>query len=887
MLDSSSSDRRAPWLAAIVLMLPIRCVSAQESAAIFEGPVIVVPNQQARMNALLEIDGDGYVDSVGTYWQQSGVLGVFAFRNDRSGRLEPLETRLLSIATTSTPPSPMAVTDFTGDGLDDWAVAVNTEIHSFASNGAAPSIALPAISFPAIGFAQDLTTGDYDGNGTADLALRTLSHIQLYLDFGRPTQSGPITLATTQTGGGASLRTGDLTGDGIDDLFAFRGSSERIDFFQFSAGALLPIATWAYQIDLTDSPYACFGDLDGDADQDIVIFGMSGVYRVLRRTGPASFTLEPFANGGPATDLADVDLDGDLDGVCCGGGGGPSPYLNTLESKFEIAINNGSGAFAKSFNLRSMGSNRIAGVADVDHDGDVDLVAGRVVYFNRQGIAPTTDFGITGFPTEQDFVDVDGDGDLDHGAALATFNANVGTGFVAKPRLAPAPSQGFSWFGPGFPTDYDSDGDVDQILHQVGPGGAVERLFLNNGGGSLADGGLVTDFGVTFAPTPTPNCVLFADLDKDGDQDVVSRSPLGVFTSIQTSIFVRNSTGKYVPGPTFVNERAQRVADFDGDSIPDLLTLFATGVNPLSTLRLRRGLGDGTFASPVTINTEPIYGGQYVYDYEVATGDWDGDGDLDVVYYHFTQAGQVYTEYTRLLENFGNGTFSMRTDLFTEYHAGALPALSGDVDGDGIDDLVLGCTKNYEQSLSIYKGEVGGSYPLEYLGSQALNIETFNALLDLDEDGDADLIGFNETRNQVFHGSAGGTFRQFGASTAGNGGHKPTMGAAGPFRVGESAELRITGALPNSLGFLFVGSEESQVKFATTGGFAYTFPWFLVVSVPYVGNPAELGSGRIAIPYVVPPVVGGSTYIHQAVIFDAAAQGGASITNAIEIEYGS
>lgn len=883
MLHSSETGSRCSWFVPLVLLLPMRFVAAQESAAIFEAPVIVVPNQQARMNALLDIDGDGFVDSVGMFFQQQDVLGVFTFLNDGSGRMLSHETRLLPIPVLG-PAATIAVADFSGDGLPDWVIAASTDIFPFISNGVAPSTALPPIPIVGIGWIYDLTTGDYDGNGQPDIALRTKTHIQVYLDFARPTQVGPITLATQQDGG-FSLRTGELTGDGIDDLFVFRGASGQISFFQYSAGALVPIAAWNHQIEVSNSPYACCGDLDGDSDQDIVIFAASGSYRVLRRTGPAAFTLEAFATGGPATDLADVDLDGDLDGVCCGGSGGPGPYMNTAASKFEIAINNGSGGFANSFKLRGMGANRIAGVADVDHDGDVDLVAGRVIYFNHDGIAPDTEFGITGFPTVQDFADVDGDGDLDHGATLTTFNANLGSGFATKTRLAPTPPPGFSWFGPGFATDHDGDGDIDQIHHQAGPGGAVERLFLNNGGGSLVDGGLVTDFGVTIAPTATPNCVIFVDLDRDGDSDVVSRSALGVYTSIQTSIFLRNSTGKFMPGPTFVNERAQRVADFDGDAIPDLLTWLAPVGPSLSALRLRRGLGDGTFASPVTINTEPIIGG-YVFDYEVATGDWDGDGDLDVVYHHFTYVHPVFTHYTRLLENAGNGTFSMRTDLFSDYHQGALPALSGDVDGDGIDDLVLGCATNFEQSLSFYKGEVGGSYPLEYLGSQALDTETLNALLDLDEDGDADLIGVNETRNQVFHGSAGGTFRQFGAATAGNGGHKPTMGAAGPFRVGEAAELRVTGALPNSIGLLFVGTEESQVKIATTGGFAYTLPWLLVVSVPYLGNAAELGSGRLAIQYVVPPAVGGSSYIHQTVIFDAAAQGGASVTNAIEIAYG-
>ena len=101
------------------------------------------------------------------------------------------------------------------------------------------------------------------------------------------------------------------------------------------------------------------GDIDGDGDVDVVLFGMpdgsNGAFQVIRQA-PTGFLVEASTAGGPATGLADVDGEGDLDGVCGGGGGGGSPPLsNHRVSNFEIAINDGSGHFAPSFMIAGMG----------------------------------------------------------------------------------------------------------------------------------------------------------------------------------------------------------------------------------------------------------------------------------------------------------------------------------------------------------------------------------------------------------------------------------------------------------------------------------------------------------------------------------------------------
>src|SRR5262249_42313747 len=110
-------------------------------------------------------------------------------------------------------------------------------------------------------------------------------------------------------------------------------------------------------------PDSAAGDVDGDGRDDVVLFSMRDGYRVLAQVAPGEFELGPVQQGGPATELADIDRDGDLDGTCCGGGGGGGPQSPTYDphmaSKFELSLNDEQGHFAPAFSLPSLASEHI------------------------------------------------------------------------------------------------------------------------------------------------------------------------------------------------------------------------------------------------------------------------------------------------------------------------------------------------------------------------------------------------------------------------------------------------------------------------------------------------------------------------------------------------
>jgi len=783
-------------------------------------------------------------------------------------------------------PGGSATGDFDGDSLADFALAFGPDTWAFSSNGAAPptQIAVVSASDSLVG----LVVADFDADGLDDIAFNTLTSAEIHLNQG----TGFSFSDSFTVMGEPALYPAEVNGDGSMDLM--KVNLNQIDFFEITNGQLTN-QTWKFHgLGGPLDTHPICGDVDGDGDDDVVAF-RHGNYRMMRRTGPASFTVEPTASGGPATMLADVDGDGDLDGVCCSSGGSVgTTSTNQLTSFFEIALNDGTGGFADSYAIETCGSTSlgIAGVADLDHDGDADLIGGRSIYYaGAEGLGEPRHADIA---NEELFaghaVDADGDGDIDFSYDVNLVEVNSADGWfqtdVPQVEQAVLP---YRWRGPGYPGDFDGDGDVDMLVSRItgtfsNPLFHDMHLLVNNGVGSLADAGPAADPGVSMNVSGVnfwwdePKESLIADLDADGDLDYAARS----FSSYESALFFNDGSGYFSAGPTYSGDVLQHVADLDADGIPDLV--FSGAI-----LVVRWGLGGGAFGHKLDfpnakMQTEDLLG----------LGDLNNDGNLDLA-----MVDRV-SQTPLLFYNDGSRDFTLDATSLGSFKTDDTFALQRrvfitDVDLDGLDDLLVTAPDNASNATWIFRQLAGGT-----LDAPVAQIMRPTHFVDVDADGDLDVIVDDFTTNnnfpgtlsrvmdnRAFDGSTAGRVEQYGTTKPGTGGQAPLLGASGPLRVGETVVVHLTGLQAGNLGIIGIGLSQSDLPNTPfLGVTGYSWPWFSFVILPAGGAGAVAGDGALELPYHVDasfPSVG-PIYV-QGIFADQEATAGRTFSNGLLLEH--
>jgi len=575
--------------ASLLVLLPSTApVLAQESLAHVDAPVVTLSDQE-RFETLIDIENDGDMDAIGAWWIDDSFrqLRFSTYINDGSGRLafgynigNPWVDQ-----DTSSPQHALAVGDLNGDGQDDFLYAASSQVNYSLSNpdGTLSYLGNFIVAGPPL---AGVAIGDFDDDGDNDIA--TLNEtLQIWSNNGGLPNTWSSVAAVATGTGAAQLTLSEVNGDGIPDLVVTNPA--QVLMYPTVAGAPGPVTALSHD---SLNPMPVSGDIDGDGDLDFVVFDEND-YVTFRRTGPATYTAEAETVGGPATHLSDVDGDGDLDGMCCGGCGGcPSDTWNTELSTFRLSLNDGSGAFGVSTPMPGVGAQHLAGAADLDSDGDVDVVAGRCVYYAP---APLKD----GYPPQLHseplrdaaLVDYDMDSDPDVLAGLSSAQTNLADGTLRNetPLMPTAPGP-YEFVGPGYPGDWDDDGDLDLLVSMIESATGdfvVMRLMENRGGGAYRDGGNAGPIGEAFVLLNTTllgyptysELSLAHDIDADGHTDLVV---LPLRPGRQTQIYWNEGDGTFSVGPYWLKHRVEHLTDFDLDGLPDLVTAYHSGINSSS-----------------------------------------------------------------------------------------------------------------------------------------------------------------------------------------------------------------------------------------------------------------------------------------------------------------
>lgn len=880
-------------LAPLALALAPAATSAQESAALLDVSVKQLGPSQGTFYELIDLEGGGPPHALG--YEILGDLtqdSVLLYQNAGDGSFSVLWEAELPGSIAWVFSDPLATGDLDADGREDFAVVVEGEVNFFRSNGLAPPEALGSLSLPASwGEERDLELRDHDGDGRADLLVLTEERLALYTtNASLDPQSFAFVDAPLPAGESfARAQTTDIDDDGRFDAVLASDLQlwfVALDGYGVSFSSASPHGLPA---NLADWIHVAVGDVDGDADEDLVLFDADGVYRVARKLAPSSYALEGLATGGPATLLVDVDADGDLDGVCgqCSkilGGAGPVAGV----SWFRIAYNDGTGSFAPALYLEGEGALALAGAEDLDGDGDVDLLAGRAAYYSRGGITrvPTQGLELEGALSfgARGLADFDGDGDRDLDFQWDGWRANLGDGeYEQRAWALPALPAGESFGPPQLLGDWDGDGDEDLLVGRFSAGLQEPELTLiwNRGGEVLELGGAVfapqavlpefdADFNFWLAYD-----FFAADVNGDGADDLAVGGPgnsAWVNTQDQSLLWLNDGAGVFGAQGTWsdVNYRFQGFADLDADGQLDAVLSKKENVQFNGTfvypLRWRRGFGNGFFSEGVDLPGFPQHW-DGLFDWtarDVSFPDLDADGDLDVL--------SIWSTGVSWARNEGGGQFTGFADQYasqidpssviTDSHA-----LSADLNGDGWPELVVHPAGIAPNTSLVFTANGPGAW-----ASKGVELVLrASAADDVDEDGDLDLLG-----EAVYFGTrvlphAEGARRQYGAPTPGANGARSVLGASGPFAVGDAPQLRATGTHGSTAAVLAVGSAPAELA-----GFPFPAATTLVdpasgafALLPLVsGGPFQPGAGELVLPFDVVPGLAGQTLYSQLFSFE-------------------
>lgn len=375
---------------------PSSLAMAQGTADLFEVENYKWLDHNRRIEYPADLDGDGKMELVGwwSYWSTGSSVQVFFWDHDAAtGTWSELEETFGSGNASYTWESSTAIGDFDGDGKDEMAVLNHWGIEVFEPNlNGKPKRIVDQDYNPNISaLDRDSAVCDFDGDGRDDIVLVAGAKVYLY----KSVLNGFSLVDTYQTEGGhLSVTCADAEGDQDYEVVVLQERvTPRVQVFQLQNMTLRTPHIYTLEPGVggqaSDDINLSKGDIDGDGDTDLVLFGMGASYQVLRR-GPVDYSVEPSRPGGPATDLVDINGDGNLDGICCGGGGGGGNFeYNEAASIFELCLGDGTGNFDTSVLFDGLGAEHVAGAMDFDGDGDLDIVAGRVVLLNRSEVGGT------------------------------------------------------------------------------------------------------------------------------------------------------------------------------------------------------------------------------------------------------------------------------------------------------------------------------------------------------------------------------------------------------------------------------------------------------------------------------------------------------------------
>ena len=568
--------------------------------------------------------------------------------------------------------------------------------------------------------------------------MRTLSlfilGIALLFVFGGAEATDPTWVAediSTNADDAYSVFAADLDNDGDMDIISASTFDDKIAWYVNDGNENPSWTTSIITIDADGARSVFAADMDGDGDLDIVSASTwDDTIAWYENSGGATPTftasnIATNADGAEHVFVADMDDDGDMD------------ILSAEYGDDTIAWYENNGAANPSWSASNIATNADGAncvfAADMDNDGDLDIISASrndntIAWYENDGNAnpswSASDIYTEAEGAESVFAaDMDNDGDMDivsvtyQGSTLAWYE-NDG---AEDPSWTVSTIAGDVSYGKGvFVEDIDNDGDMDIVTASL-----VEdkiALYVNDGASDP------TWAGSTIATSADGAIDVFvADMDNDGDMDVLSAS------NEDDAIAWYENTADFTFEPWWTAsdiatsvDGVQSVfaADMDNDGDMDILSASRHD-DTIAWYENNNGDGSSWTAADIDTNADGAY--------SVFAADMDGDGDLDII--SASENDDTIAWYV----NDGNENPSWTTSIITIDADGARSVFAADMDGDGDLDIVSAST--WDDTIAWYENS-GGATPTFTASNIATNADGAEHVFvaDMDDDGDMDIL---------------------------------------------------------------------------------------------------------------------------------------------------
>ena len=268
-----------------------------------------------------------------------------------------------------------------------------------------------------------------------------------------------------------------------------------------------------------------------------------------------------------------------------------------------------------------------------------------------------------------------------------------------------------------YAADLDADGDQD-VLAAFSPGG-IAWFENSDGTGTFSE------------PQSIPSEIVYAvdvlavDFDRDGDLDVLAASFNNTIAWYENTDGQGTFSGVHVIS-SFRQGYMEAIfaTDVDGDGDMDVIAASHT---PVSWYENVDGLGVSWQQNSISV--EPDVAGDIIWDIHAA--DFDEDGDMDIVFTSESDNLDLYENTD------GRGSFEKRQSLdYVENIGVTISIFAADMDGDGDNDIL---SANNSGS-SWYENQGGGNFSNgRLIGTPKNTYYTYTSIHAEDIDGDGDL----------------------------------------------------------------------------------------------------------------------------------------------------